>query len=228
MLHGAVLGTGVKLSNPNQGGRQNQTYSASTEQLHLAACGRNGVVRHDPHRDEIERNQGQAASNCQTFVQGGHHIDHAGCRFDKEAANDGSNDRHSTQSKGVHHGIARCPSDEQRAQHHGGNQGDCIGFKQVSGHTGAIAHVIAHVVGNHGGVARVILWNAGFNFTDQVGTHVSTFGEDAAAQTGEDGYEGRAKGKANERVQDDRQLDVGGVVAIASQEPVKARDTQQT
>ena len=192
----------------------------------MATAGRNGIVRHDPHRDEIERHQGQATRDGQTFVQGRHDIDHARRGFHKEATNDGGQNGHSTQSKGVHDRVAWRTSDEQRAQDHGGNQGDCVGFKQVSGHTGAVAHVIAHVVGNHGRVARVVLWNAGFNLTDQVGTHVSAFGKDAAAQTGEDGNQGRAKGKTNERVQDDGQLDVGGEVAIASQEPVKARDTQ--
>ena len=49
------------------------------------------------------------------------------------------------------------------------------------------AHVVTDVVGNHSGVAGVIFRNAGFDFTDQISADVSAFGENAAAQTGEDG-----------------------------------------
>ena len=61
-----------------------------------------------------------------------------------------------------------------------------IWFEEVRRHAGAIAHVVAHVVGDHGGVARVIFRNPGFHLADEVSTDVRTLGEDAAAQTGKD------------------------------------------
>ena len=61
-----------------------------------------------------------------------------------------------------------------------------IGFEQVGRHAGAIAHVVAHVVGDRCRVARIIFRNAGFHFADHVAADVRTLGEDAAAETGED------------------------------------------
>jgi hypothetical protein len=58
VLHRAVLGACVELSNPDQGGREYQAHCASTEQFQLTAGGCDGVVRHDPHRDEVESNEG--------------------------------------------------------------------------------------------------------------------------------------------------------------------------
>jgi hypothetical protein len=83
----------------------------------------------------------------------------------------------------------------QRAQHHGGDQRDRVGLEQVGGHAGAVAHVVAHVVGDHGGVARVVFGDAGFHLAHQVGADVGALGEDAAAQTREDRDQRGAEGK---------------------------------
>ena len=64
--------------------------------------------------------------------------------------------------------------------------GHGIGLEQVGRHAGAVAHVVAHVVRDHRGVARVVFGDAGFHLAHQVGADVGTLGEDAAAQTGED------------------------------------------
>jgi hypothetical protein len=74
----------------------------------------------------------------------------------------------------------------QRSQNHGRDDRDRVGLEQVGGHAGAVANVVANVVGDHCRVARVIFGNAGFDFAHQVGTDVSALGENAAAQAGED------------------------------------------
>ena len=71
-------------------------------------------------------------------------------------------------------GHRRCNRD--RCDH-----GTAVGFEDVGTHTGNVAHVVTDVVGDHAGVARVVLGNAGLNLTDQVGTHIRTLGVDAAA-----------------------------------------------
>ena len=89
----------------------------------------------------------------------------------------------------------------QRTQHHGGDQGYRVSLKQVSGHTGAIAHVVAHVVGDHGGVTRVIFRNIGFDFAHQVSTNVCAFGENAASQTREDRDQRGTESKTHQGLQ---------------------------
>ena len=77
-------------------------------------------------------------------------------------------------------------SDQQRAQHHGGDQRDGVGFEQVGGHAGAVADVVTHVVGDHGRVARVVFRNTGLDLAHQISADVSAFGENAATQPRED------------------------------------------
>ena len=78
------------------------------------------------------------------------------------------------------------------AQGEGGQDGAHIGLIQVGAHAGHVAHVVAHVVGDGGGVAGVILGDAGLHLAHQVGAHVGGLGVDAAAHTGEQGHEGGA------------------------------------
>jgi hypothetical protein len=79
--------------------------------------------------------------------------------------------------------------------------GDRVGLEQVGGHAGAVADVVADVVGDHGRVARVILRNAGFDLAHQVRADVGALGEDAAAEAREDRDQRTAEGEADQRVQ---------------------------
>ena len=60
---------------------------------------------------------------------------------------------------------------EDAEQHHG-DRGDRVGLEQVGRHAGAVADVVAHVVGDHGRVARVVLGDAGLDLADDVGADV--------------------------------------------------------
>ena len=79
--------------------------------------------------------------------------------------------------------------------------GDRVGLEQVRGHAGAVADVVADVVGDHGRVARIVFGNAGFDLADEVGADVGALGEDAAAETREDRDQRAAEGEADQRVQ---------------------------
>ena len=74
----------------------------------------------------------------------------------------------------------------KRDQDHRDADGDDIGFEQVGGHAGAVADIVADVVGDDGRVAGIVLGNSGLDLADQVGADVGGLGEDAAAETGED------------------------------------------
>ena len=77
-------------------------------------------------------------------------------------------------------------SEEDRGQHHGGDGGHRVSLEQIGGHAGAIADIIADVVGDGGGIARIVFGNAGFDLADQVTANVGALGEDAAAEPRED------------------------------------------
>ena len=76
-----------------------------------------------------------------------------------------------------------------------------VGLEQVGGHAGAVADVVAHVVGDDGGVAGVVLGDAGLDLAHQVGAHVGALGEDAAAEPGEDGDQRAAEAQRDHRLQ---------------------------
>ena len=103
-------------------------------------------------------------------------------------------------SSGSHHrqkqrgsGNGQCHRD------HGDANGDDIGLEQVGGHAGAVADIVADVVGDDGRVAEVVLGNSGLYLADQVGANVGGLGEDAAAQAGEDRDQRRSEREGGER-----------------------------
>ena len=58
---------------------------------------------------------------------------------------------------------------------------DLVRLEQVGGHAGAVADVVADVVGDGRRVAGVVLGDAGLDLADEVGADVGRLGEDAAA-----------------------------------------------
>ena len=119
------------------------------------------------------------------------------------------------------------PLQQQRGQHHGGADGDDIGLEQVGGHAGAVADVVADVVGDHRRVARIVLGNAGLDLADEVGADVGGLGEDAAAETREDRDQRGAEGERDERLDHGAVLAADGVAAGSDQVPVEHRDREQ-
>ena len=75
---------------------------------------------------------------------------------------------------------------------------DLVALEQVGGHAGAVADVVADVVGDRGRVARVVLGDAGLDLADEVGADVGRLGEDAAADAEEQGEQRPAEAEADE------------------------------
>ena len=82
-----------------------------------------------------------------------------------------------------------------------GDEGDLVALEQVGGHAGAVADVVADVVGDGRRVARVVLGDAGLDLADEVGADVGGLGEDAAADAQEQGEQRATEAEADE---DDR------------------------
>ena len=81
--------------------------------------------------------------------------------------------------------------------------GHRIGLEQVGRHAGAVADIVADVVGDGRRVARIVLGNAGLDLADEVAADVGALGEDAAAETGEDRDQRGAEAERDQRVDDD-------------------------
>ena len=75
---------------------------------------------------------------------------------------------------------------------------DLVALEQVGGHAGAVAHVVAHVVGDGGGVAGIVLGDAGLDLADEVGADVGRLGEDAAADSQEQGEQRATEAEPDE------------------------------
>ena len=93
---------------------------------------------------------------------------------------------------------------EGGAEQHHGDGGDRVGLEEVGRHAGAVADVVADVVGDHGRVARVVLGDARLDLADEVGADVGGLREDAAAEPREDGDQRAAEGEPDQVV--DRRL----------------------
>ena len=70
---------------------------------------------------------------------------------------------------------------------HGGKDAAAVAFIQVCSHSGDVAHVVSHIVGDCGRVARIILRDVCFHLPHDVSSHVGAFGIDSTAHTGEQG-----------------------------------------
>ncbi len=90
--------------------------------------------------------------------------------------------------------------EEDRGEDHRRDDRHRIGLEQVGGHAGAVADIVADVVGDRRRVARIVLGDAGLDLADEVAADVGALGEDAAAETGEDRDQRGAEAEGHQRV----------------------------
>ena len=109
-------------------------------------------------------------------------------RLNEERADDGAQDAHGRHDHGDSHGLERLIGEGRHAQRGGGDDGAHVGLVQIRTHTGHVTHVVAHVVGNDGTVAGIVLGDAGLHLAHQIRTHVGGLGEDTAAHTGKQSH----------------------------------------
>ena len=102
---------------------------------------------------------------------------------------DGRDDEREDEALLAEGGLAE---DQRGDQHHG------VRLEQVGGHAGAVADVVAHVVRDGRGVARVVLGDALLDLADEVGADVGGLGEDAAADPDEHGEQRGTEAEALE------------------------------
>ena len=229
----AVVGAGVVLGDDHDQGGDDQADDAAEEEVVGGEdrAGRGGHLgRHragEDHRGQrVEPDQREHAGGDEALVERAHD-GAAGAELDREGADDGGEHAHAADRQRIEHdgGDEVLPGEVDRGEHHGGDHGDGVGLEEVGRHAGAVADVVAHVVGDGGGVARVVLGDAGLDLADEVAADVRTLGEDAAAEAGEDRDERAAEAERHQRV-DDGAVG-GGVAGDADEDAVVDRDAEE-
>ena len=205
VAHRAVLGGGVVLGDDDHRRRERQADERGVVEVQgrdAFALDRHVVAEH-AGGNEIERDRRQHAGDDQAAVERVHDLA-AHARLDEEGADHRGDDGHAAEHQRIERGVRARGREQQAAQQHGGDDGDGVGLEQVRGHAGAVADVVADVVGDHRRIARVVLGDAGLDLAHQIGADVGALGEDAAAETGEDRNQRTAEAEAYERRQRDR------------------------
>ena len=126
--------------------------------------------------------------------------------LDEEGADDGAENTHGCHDHGNGHGLEGLTGEGGYAQGGGGDDGAYIGLIQVCTHTGYVSHVVAHVIGDDGRVAGVILGDARFHLAHKVRAHIGGLGENAAAYTSKQGHGAGAHAEGQHGTGDVRRL----------------------
>jgi hypothetical protein len=159
--------------------------------------------RHELVRDEPERHRRDDAGHDHALVQRVHDLA-ARARLHEEGAEDRRDDGRGAKRERVDDGRERGAftraCEEQAAEQHGRDDRDRIGLEEIRRHARAVAHVVADVVRDDRGVARIVFGDARFHLADEVRADVRTLRENAAAESREDGDEGAAERKSHERM----------------------------
>ena len=111
----------------------------------------------------------------------------------------------------------------QVADQNAADQADRVGFEDIGGHAGAVADIVADVVRDGGGVARIVFLKVLLDLADEIRADVRGLGVDAAAEAGEDADQRAAEGEADQRVD-------GGLAVPAGEledQQVEAADRKQ-
>ncbi len=116
-----------------------------------------------------------------------------------EDADDGGEDPDRRDDQRVEDGGRRVVEAEGGVtQDQCGDDRDLVRLEEVGCHTGAVAHVVAHVVGDRRGVAGIVLGDPRLDFAHEVGADIGRLGEDAAADSHEEGEQRGAEGKPDQ------------------------------
>ena len=231
--HRAIVGAGVVLGDHHDQGGDDQADDAAEKEVPRGEdrAGRGGHLGghrsgEDERRQRVEADQREDAGGDEALVERPHDRA-AGRELHGEGADDRGDHAHAADRQRVEHdGRDQILAGEvDRAENHGGYDRDRVGLEEVGRHAGAVADVVADVVGDGGGVARVVLGNAGLDLADEVAADVGALGEDAAAEAGEDRDQRAAEAERDERV--DHRAVGGGVTGDAGEDAIVDRDAEE-
>ena len=227
--HRTVARAGVVLGDPDDEAGDDEAEEAAVEQraaVEVLAGDGGFHVAERKAGGEPDRRHRQDGGDKEALVHRTHDV-RAAAEAYEVGADDRGDDAHAPDQQRERHQrreVLRALH-EQGGEHHGGADGDDIGLEQVGGHAGAVTHVVAHVVGDHRRVARVILGDAGLDLADEVGADVGGLGEDPAAETREDRDQRGAERQRGEA--DHHGTAIGGHSGRSGQIPEEHRDREE-
>ena len=190
-------GAGVVFGDPDDEPGDDEARHAAPEQILRREAAKIGAhAAEDEAHHRPQHDQRQHAGGDDALVERAHDVV-GGAELDEIGADDrghhaGAADRQWQDHAGELEGFGQ----HDRGEHHGGDRGHHIGLEQVGRHAGAVADIVADIVGDGGRVARIVFGNAGFDLADHVAADIGTLGEDAAAETGEDRDQRGAEGQS--------------------------------
>ena len=199
-------GTGVIFGDDNDETRHQKPDEAANEQP--PAFDRRAAVRRTdgPEADrKIGRNgqtrDRQKPGGDEAFVESPHDRI-VRPELHEIGSGDGGHDAGRADRERIEHGGMeyRLAGEEYRGEHHGGDDGHHIGFEQIGRHAGAIADIVADIIGDRRRIAGIVLRNPGFDLANEIGADIGALGENTAAETGEDRDERGAKTERDQRV----------------------------
>ena len=185
--------------------------------------------------EDTERRAGnQQRTEIDTHAQRAEQLAHRGALTGshEEDADDREHDPHGRDQHRRQHGLelhrhAVGRGERRRAQRRRGEHRTAIALIEVGAHAGHVAHVVAHVVGDGRGVARVVLRNPRLDLTHQVGTHVGRLGIDTAADACEERLRRGAHAEGQHRRGDDHEFLRPRHLHEAFEDNIPERDVQQ-
>ncbi|MPM32514.1 hypothetical protein SDC9_79077 [bioreactor metagenome] len=114
-----------------------------------------------------------------------------------ECSNDGADHTNTADDQRVNDPCqAAIASPKGQTKDQSRNNCGLIALKDISGHTSAIAYIIANKVSNNGCITGVIFGNVFFDFTHKVSANISRFGVNTTTNAHEEGKQSTAEAKA--------------------------------
>ena len=124
---------------------------------------------------------------------------------DEEEADNGGEDANSGEQEGERDGLLRLAGDDgvrklglRDGERGRGDERANVRLEEIGAHAGDVTDVVTDVVGDDGGVVRVVLVDAGLDLADQVGADVGGLGVDATGHAREERDGGGAEAEAGQ------------------------------
>ena len=226
LLHRPVVGAGVVVGDPHQTAGDQQADQRAAVHAPAGEAGAaarvDGAAAQEQQRDRDQHHRRDDRGAEEALVQRRHDVA-ARPELDQVGADHRAEKADAADEERVEHerGLGAL-GEEDGAEQHGRDHGDGIGLEQVRRHAGTVADVVAHVVRDHRGIARVVFRDAGLDLTNQIGPDIGPFGKNAAAEAGEDRDQRGAERQADQALEHR-----AGVQADQHQDGVIDGDSEQ-
>ena len=110
-----------------------------------------------------------------------------------EGADQANKDTNRGNAHGEDHGVPSTRNTDAAADDESSAGTFRKGSKQVTAHTGDVSHVVTDVIGNGGRVARIVLWDAVHDLSNEIGTHIGGLGVDSSTDATKHGNHGTSQ-----------------------------------